>query len=1089
MPPSTDQEPPFGVDCVLGLVRDAQAEEALAVQPPAPLTGVLSGVLWQDFQLGTLVGRGAMGEVYSARQLSVDRTVAIKVMLATASSDAGFLRRWDTEARAAAAVISPHVVVLHSSGTIDGRPCIVMEYVSGGTVGELIAARRELGRPLAPIETVELLLQAARGLLAVHLNGLVHRDIKPSNLMLDGKGRVKVTDFGLVRVLNMETMTATGLTLGTPLYMAPEQGRGQPIDGRCDLYALGVVLYELLTLRPPFTADTPDALMFQHGFAEPELPTALNPDVPTDLQAVCLKCLQKDPERRYADAQLLIEDLERLRAGLAPLVAVFPHGRPDTGAKEALRQLSGRHRWLPVLVGAAAFALVLVLAWDWFDGRRNEAGLLRQRLAPLAVATEVPATAEADLARLASLVGKEDAQVAQGRTKLDELTALNAGLAQIPADPDHRDLAAIRTAVARLGILTGERDPALPRWQAVLARGAAEEQDLRRSLATLDGATVPDPAQRAAAQLRLPRLERLTGPADSDLVRWQRLVRESTEAVERLRRSLARLDSGATPTAQVVDAMTADTERLVQLAPEDPDLAHWRRRLGEETARLAGLRAEVARLLARAGDSNLAERAALARSAETLRLSGAAAEGQLAEVAAVLERAERQRATLAARLAVLDSPHSLPPDLAADLAGYEAQAGLDDPDARRWRTRFEQIRALLARLGPVDRPGPPPATADLEALAALVGTDDTVVTALRAKAAAIASTRAWLAATLDRTAAPPAEATERLGQLGTLVGPVDPDVQRWTGRLATWSAAGRLLDGLDTRWVLGGSDRDEALRRLADATAIAGEDDPLLRRWRERLRAIDGPDRPAWSTGHGRDGYGSWAELTLRSASQRQRWLPPGTFTMGSPADEVGRSDDETACPVRLTRGRWIADSECAQALWQAVMNDNPALTRDDRLPVEQVSHPQAVDFCQRLAGRLGNGAVVRLPSEAEWEAAARAGRPGAWAGLDVEEAAAAIVHGTRGSGPEAARGRMPNALGLFDMLGNVWEWCGTGYGPPPAGGVAVDPTPAPTARMAVRGGSWCDPLDRCRAANRLGLPPATASPHLGFRFVIEPAP
>ncbi|MCK6475132.1 MAG: serine/threonine protein kinase, partial [Planctomycetes bacterium] len=227
-------------------------------------------------------------------------------------------------------VDSPHVVRLHDSGEHQGRLWLAMEYVPGRTLAEEL--RRRPG--LSPVEAAGWVLQAARGLAAAHRCGLVHRDIKPANLLIAGDGTLKIADFGLARLAGARTLTVTGTVLGTPQYIAPEQGRGLEADARSDLYSLGTVLYELLTGRPPFTGDAPDALIFQHNFAEPELPAALNPDVPHDLQAVCLKCLQKSPARRYPEAEVLIADLERIRAGLAPLSALFGPGQLGTGAEE-----------------------------------------------------------------------------------------------------------------------------------------------------------------------------------------------------------------------------------------------------------------------------------------------------------------------------------------------------------------------------------------------------------------------------------------------------------------------------------------------------------------------------------------------------------------------------------------------------------------------------------------------------------------------------------------------------------------------------------------------------------------------------------
>ncbi|MCK6488286.1 MAG: bifunctional serine/threonine-protein kinase/formylglycine-generating enzyme family protein [Planctomycetes bacterium] len=283
---------------------------APAVLTPGGARGPLSGRSWPGYEIGDLIGCGGMGEVYRALQIAVGRVVALKAMPAGAS-DPGLRARFAAEATAAARIDSPHAVRVHDSGEHDGRMWLAMEYVAGRSLAELLRERS----PLAPAEAGGLALQAARGLAAAHAVQLVHRDIKPANLLLAADGTLKVADFGLVRIVDGRTLTRTGMVLGTPQYLAPEQGRGLATGPAGDVYSLGAVLYELLTGRPPFDGDSADSLIFQHNFAEPVLPARINPDVPQDLQAVCLLCLQKDPARRYRDGAALAFTLPRLEPG------------------------------------------------------------------------------------------------------------------------------------------------------------------------------------------------------------------------------------------------------------------------------------------------------------------------------------------------------------------------------------------------------------------------------------------------------------------------------------------------------------------------------------------------------------------------------------------------------------------------------------------------------------------------------------------------------------------------------------------------------------------------------------------------------
>jgi hypothetical protein len=459
--------PPAGPPTPATLV----APPAAPVLTPDGRHGELSGQEWESFAIGDLLGEGGMGAVYRARQRPLGRVVALKVLAAGACADPERRRRFADEARAAGLVQHPQVVAVHASGEHQDRPWLAMELLPGGSLAEQLARQRAAGAPFTPFAAVDCALQAARGLAAAHAAGLVHRDLKPGNLLLAHDGTVKVADFGLARFLDGGGRTLAGAVLGTPQYMAPEQGRGLPATAASDLYALGCVLYELLTLRPPFDGATPEALALQHNYREPALPRAYNPDVPADLEAVCMKCLQKDPAARFADAAALIGDLERLRAGLAPLSALFPPGQLGTGAEEALRRLAGRRRLWPWALALLALAGAGAAGWWWWDARKADERAVRDRLAALALAAPAPATADADLARLAHLAGGEDPQVRQGRERLAALARLRSGLAALEgreAAPEERaEAAALLDALTQA---SGGGDPLLASWRARLER-------------------------------------------------------------------------------------------------------------------------------------------------------------------------------------------------------------------------------------------------------------------------------------------------------------------------------------------------------------------------------------------------------------------------------------------------------------------------------------------------------------------------------------------------------------------------------------------------------------------------------------------
>lgn len=272
------------------------------------------------YELLEEVGRGGMGVVYKARQKSLDRMVAIKMILASHLASAEHIRRFQIEARAAARLSHPNIVHIHEVGQIHGQHYFAMEHIEG-----LSLAQRCAQGPI-PVDTaVRIVAKVARAVAHLHRHQIVHRDLKPSNILLDAGDQPYVTDFGLAKVFAPGSeMTATGVIAGTPSYMAPEQasGRNGAIGPATDVYSLGAILYELLTGRPPFAEENPLDTVMQVLSREPTLPRQINPRIPRGLELICLKCLAKSPEDRYASADELADDLERFCRGEA--LAVKP---------------------------------------------------------------------------------------------------------------------------------------------------------------------------------------------------------------------------------------------------------------------------------------------------------------------------------------------------------------------------------------------------------------------------------------------------------------------------------------------------------------------------------------------------------------------------------------------------------------------------------------------------------------------------------------------------------------------------------------------------------------------------------------------
>jgi predicted Ser/Thr protein kinase len=273
-----------------------------------PSGSLLLPARFGDYELRQELGRGGMGVVYRAQQMSLGREVAVKMILRGQFASQADRERFEAEAQAAARLDHPGIVPVYEVGEIDGRPYFSMKHVRGTTL-----AQRLTEGPLAPREAAIMLAKVARAIHFAHMRGVLHRDLKPSNILLDEQGEPHVTDFGLAKqTAATEPLTKTGAVLGTPAYMSPEQAAGQrgQVGPRSDVYSLGVILYHMLTGRPPFQAASPGEMVLLVLEQDPVPPRMLNPKADRDLEMICLRCLQKPPDLRYASAAGLADDLE-----------------------------------------------------------------------------------------------------------------------------------------------------------------------------------------------------------------------------------------------------------------------------------------------------------------------------------------------------------------------------------------------------------------------------------------------------------------------------------------------------------------------------------------------------------------------------------------------------------------------------------------------------------------------------------------------------------------------------------------------------------------------------------------------------------
>jgi serine/threonine protein kinase len=333
--------------------------------PPLIRAAALPNV--PGYEVLGVLGKGGMGVVYQARQRRLGRLVALKMILRAEHADDDDRRRFRLEAEAVARLQHAHIVQIFEVGEYQGKPFFSLEFCPSGSLDKKLA-----GTPLPPKEAAALVQSLAKAMHAAHQAGVVHRDLKPANVLLGADGAPKVTDFGLAKLADPAAVSAVVLTrsgeiVGTPSYMAPEQAAGKAVSTQTDVYALGAILYECLTGRPPFKAATVMDTLYQVLSGEPAPPSRLNPQTPRDLETICLKCLRKEPAQRYASAEALAHDLQQ-----------FQRGEPITArrvgvlgwASQWVRRYPAVAGLLGVVVLLAAVGAILI---TWVTARLIEA--------------------------------------------------------------------------------------------------------------------------------------------------------------------------------------------------------------------------------------------------------------------------------------------------------------------------------------------------------------------------------------------------------------------------------------------------------------------------------------------------------------------------------------------------------------------------------------------------------------------------------------------------------------------------------------------------------------------------------------------
>lgn len=314
-----------------------------------------------DLEFIRELGRGGMGVVYEARQISLNRRVAVKMLPGGSFARPEFIHRFQAEAEAVARLRHPNIVSIHEVGELEGQPFFAMELVSGPSLADLVRSQ-----PVPPKRAARYVRTVAQAIAHAHSAGVLHRDLKPSNVLLDEEDQPRITDFGLAKLVDSAAdLTRTGEVLGSPNYLPPEQVAGRPVGTTGDIYSIGAILYQLLTARPPFAADSVAATLQQVLQGDPIPPRFLNAGIPIDLETICLKCLRREPSRRYANAADLAADLTRFEAG-EPIEA-----RP-VSRSERLALWCRRKPALAAVSTALAFAVIAGVSGVLTQWRRAE---------------------------------------------------------------------------------------------------------------------------------------------------------------------------------------------------------------------------------------------------------------------------------------------------------------------------------------------------------------------------------------------------------------------------------------------------------------------------------------------------------------------------------------------------------------------------------------------------------------------------------------------------------------------------------------------------------------------------------------------